>query len=108
MKMLCPKCNSHVDCENDSRFRIYECDNCKHHFRGIHANVDKANKAVRMFARFFIPLFHEFIDRDTLDDDATCCPFCWTQIQMTKSNDKGYRSPPLCYNCRSRLPIERI
>ncbi len=104
MKLYCPKCSHNVNIGSSSRFRIFECDNCSTPFRGIHADVNRANAGVRIFMRAVIPAYHHLIDKDALNHYETNCPYCWEIIPLAKSKSKGYIAPQNCWSCCKDLP----
>lgn len=106
MKMICPTCNSNVDCGNVSRFSIFQCGCCDTQFRGIHANANIVNSTVRTISRMVMPL-HIILGGDTLQWWETPCPYCWHSIPLTQAS-VGFNSPDNCGACGQSLPKDKI
>lgn len=92
MKLICPKCKARKNIGESSRYRVFRCDRCGWHFRGLHADHTLGSWLADPFFSFF-----------------TACPHCNLALELSRASDRvGVVGPRVCCGCGSELPTSVV
>ena len=106
MKFKCPKCDvSFVN--HDSRYNIWNCDDCGHKFRGIHADANMFDYYLHLipFTPWFFSLDQSYdLQCQNGGPNITKCPFCFSFLRGFGGSSKDGIWPTVCSKCCRNLP----